>query len=336
MQQTLPYHLDHQETGEPAYLAAARRAPSAHNAQPWRLYSQTEGSYLLSYAYADKLLADPDDRDALLGIGAFYESLALAAQLEGKQALFEPGVEQKAHGLELGHVRVIPLEAGTPPDPLALFLSLRQTNRHLYDRTPLSPQLRRDLLQLGCTLLTPREVAPLVSKASVMAWKDWRFVTDLSEWTRFKGDPADGMTCECLHLSWLDQQALRFALWRGKLATPLAWLYAQRDVLLTRQSAAIAVLAAENREPLTLFECGRRLLRAWVTINAQGFSYHPISIVIDQPTVKELARMAGVADPVAIFRVGHTHKAAAWSNRRGPGSLIRRVDYDSFRSSSPR
>src|SRR5258708_19674170 len=37
---------------------------------------QTEGSYLLSYAYADKLLADPDDRDALLGIGAFYESLA--------------------------------------------------------------------------------------------------------------------------------------------------------------------------------------------------------------------------------------------------------------------
>jgi hypothetical protein len=152
-----------------------------------------------------------------------------------------------------------------------------------------------------------------------MAWKDSRFVTDLKEWTRFNSNAPDGMTCECLRLSWSDQQALRFALWRGKLSSPLAWMYAQRDVLLTRHSAAIAILAAENREPLTLFECGRRLLRAWVTINASAFSYHPISIVIDQPTVKELAHMAGVDDPVAIFRVGYTHKAAAWSNRRGRG-----------------
>src|SRR5258708_23979479 len=43
------------EIGEPSYLAAARRAPSAHNAQPWRLYRQADGSYLLGYAYADRL-----------------------------------------------------------------------------------------------------------------------------------------------------------------------------------------------------------------------------------------------------------------------------------------
>src|SRR5689334_7210895 len=53
---------------EMACIAAARRAPSAHNAQPWRLYpefgepDETYGSYRLFYAYADKLLADPDDR----------------------------------------------------------------------------------------------------------------------------------------------------------------------------------------------------------------------------------------------------------------------------------
>jgi len=42
--------------------------------------------------------------------------------------------------------------------------------------------------------------------------------------------------------------------------------------------------------------------------------YHPISIVIDQPTVNELA--SKVKNPVAIFRVGYTPKAAPWSNRR--------------------
>jgi len=301
---------------EPAFIEAARRAPSAHNAQPWRLYSQSDGSYQLCYAYSDKLLADPNDRDALLGIGAFYESLALAAQLEGKQAVFEPNLLHTEDGLELGRVHLRPLAADSKPDPLAPFLKQRQTNRHLYKHQPLPVGLQENLCNLGCIMLDPDAVAPLVKRASIMAWKDARFVTDLKEWTRFKGNPPDGMTCECLHLSWIDRLALRFALWRGRLATPIAWVYAQRDVELTRRSSAIAVLAADNMEPLTLFECGRRLLRAWVTINAACYSYHPISIVIDQPTANELARQANVPYPVAIFRVGYTPRSAAWSNRR--------------------
>ena len=311
---------DSGELAELACIAAARRAPSAHNAQPWRLYPDAKGanddygSYRLFYAYADKLLADPDDRDALLGMGAFYETLALAAQLEGKKAVFEPGVVQYDDGLELGRVRLQALSERTPLDPLAPFIAQRQTNRHPYQSIPLPSGLQEGLQQLGCTLFDPRAIAPLVSKASIMAWKDARFVTDLKEWTRFQGNPPDGMTCECLHLSWLDRQALRFALWRGRLSALLAWVYAQRDVYLTRRSATIAVLTAQDRDPLTLFECGRRLLRAWVMSNAACYSYHPISIVIDQPTVNELA--SKVKNPVAIFRVGYTPKAAPCSNRR--------------------
>lgn len=304
------------EQEEPGYIAAARRAPSAHNAQPWRLYPQADGSYTLWYAYADKLLADPDDRDALLSIGAFYETLALAANLEGMQANFEPGIVEHEEGLELGRVRVQPLPAGSAPDPLAPFVAQRQTNRHPYQRRALSEALEQELKQLGCLFLDPRDVAPLVSEASMLAWKDSRFVTDLKEWTRFQGNPPDGMTCECLHLSWIDRQALRFALWCGRLSSMLARIYAQRDVSLTRHSATIAVLSVESRDTLALFECGRRLLRAWVTINKAGFAYHPISIVIDQETVTELAVEAGVEHPVAIFRVGYTPAQAPWSNRR--------------------
>jgi hypothetical protein len=312
-----PFVPHQDECEELSCIVAARRAPSAHNAQPWRLYPQADGSYKLCYAYADKLLADPDDRDALLSIGAFYETLAIAANLEGKQATFEPSVVQHpGERLELGNVRLFPLSEESATDPLAPFVAQRQTNRHPYQRRPLTKALENELLQLGCTLLQPRDIAPLVSKASVMAWQDRRFVTDLKQWTRFQGNPVDGMTCECLHLSWIDRQALRFALWRGRLAAPLARIYAQRDVYLTRHSAAITVLTVENRDPLTLFDCGRRLLRAWVTINAAGFSYHPISIVIDQPTVIELAEKGLVENPVAIFRVGYTADPAPWSNRR--------------------
>lgn len=311
------------EIGEPSYLAAARRAPSAHNAQPWRLYRQADSSYLLGYAYADRLFSDPGGRDAILSTGAFYETLAMAASLEGKQAIFEPQVVQHAHWLQLGHIHLKSLPGKGEPDPLAPFLTLRQTNRHPYDYLPLSPRLRRDLLNLGCVLIEPEAVAPLVGKASTMAWKDAFFVSDLKKWVRFQEDAPDGLTCTCLELTWLERQALHFALWAGSLSTPLAWVYARRDVMLTHHSAAIAVLAAENREPLTLFECGRRLLRSWVTINAAAYSYHPISMVINQPTVTELAQMAGVSEPVAVFRVGYTFESTARSNRRGPDGLTR-------------
>src|SRR5258708_39852700 len=88
------------EIGEPAYLAAARRAPSAHNAQPWRLYRQPDGSYLLGYAYADRLFSNPDGREAILSTGAFFETLAMVAILEGKQTIFYPLAAQQALWLQ--------------------------------------------------------------------------------------------------------------------------------------------------------------------------------------------------------------------------------------------
>ena len=335
------------KTGELTLLNTAQRAPSAYNTQPWRLYPLPDDAYLLEYAYTDRLLSDAGDRNALLSMGAFYETLSMAASLQGKQVTFEPNVVQRADGLELGKVRILSLagKEGAPSygrgdpcgrpepslpgkreaalDPLAPFLSLRQTNRDPYEYLPLSPKLKRDLLNLGCVLLEPQAVAPLVGKASMMAWQDARFIADLKKWTRFKKErnAPDGMTNECLCLSLLQQQAWNFAMRCNGLTAPLAWKYALHDVHLIHHSAAIAVFSAENLEPLSLFECGRRFLRAWVTINAAAFSCHPMSVVVNQPTVTELAQMAGAAHPVAMLRVGYTFKSAAWSNRREVESL---------------
>jgi hypothetical protein len=182
--------------------------------------------------------------------------------------------------------------------------------------------LAKELEGLGNVLLDPKLIAPLVQRASVMAWKDSRFVTDLDEWTRFDEVSPDGMTVDCLDLNWFDQGALKFALRRGKLPGWLARVYAQRDVRLTSASGALAVLITMDRRPETLFECGRRLVRSWVTINAAGYSWHPMSIVIDQPTVRELSEMIGGRDGVAIYRVGYTPKEAPWSKRRGLKSVL--------------
>lgn len=303
-----------------AILTAAMRAPSAHNAQPWRLSPAGGRRYLLWYAYADKLLADPDDRDALLAMGGFYETLRLAAEHRGVSAQLDLSPRTHRDGISLGTLTLAPLDRA--PDPLAAHVDRRMANRSQYRRAPLPPALAAQLEELGNVLLPPERIAPLVERASVMAWKDTRFVSDLETWTRFDRSSPDGMTVDCLGLSRVDQAALRFALRRGRLPGWLARVYASRDVRLTRASGAMAVLVIPDRDIVTLFEYGRRLLRSWTLINSVGYAWHPMSIVIDQPTVAELAAMLGGRDGVAIYRAGYTSESAPMSLRRPAAAAL--------------
>jgi hypothetical protein len=300
-------------------IDAALRAPSAHNAQPWRLSPVGRRAWLLWYATADKLRADPDDRDGILAVGGFYETLRLSAEQRGVGVTFVPGVEHHAVGITLGTIRLGKLSG--PSDPLAEAIDRRMCNRHPYSRAPLPPGLAHELEDLGNVLLPADRVAALVSRASVLSWKDRRFVDDLSEWTRF-GEAPDGMTFDCLRLDRFDVLALRVALALHRLPGWLAWLYAQRDVRFTRRSSAMAVLLGEGRDPLGLFHAGQRLIRSWTLINSLGYSWHPMSVVIDQATVADLQLMIDGRDPIAIYRVGFTPETAARSRRRSVDRIV--------------
>ena len=297
-----------------ATFSAALRAPSAHNAQPWRLSHLRAEQYILWYAFEDKLRADPDDRDGLIAVGGFYETLRLNAQTRGLDATFAPAEARHARGINLGVITMVKSTGAL--DPLADAIEKRQCNRHPYERSPLPAALATELVDLGNVLVPAYRMAGLVRRASILSWKDRRFVADLEEWTRFDDDSPDGMTLDCLRVTRIDQFWLRLALSLGRLPSWLAWAYAERDVRLTRRSSAMAVLTVESREPLALFDCGRRLIRSWTLLNSLGYSWHPMSVVIDQATVTDLAKMIGGRDPIAIYRVGYAPQSAAWSNRR--------------------
>jgi hypothetical protein len=297
-----------------AALRAAIRAPSAHNAQPWRLSPSGPDAFLLWYAYADKLRADPDDRDGLMAVGGFYETMHLAAHAVGLDTTFVPREVGHRSGITLGEIRFGPLIGA--PDPLASSVDRRRCNRFKYDPTPLPPGLTAELARLGNLLLPVSPIVPLVERASILSWKDGRFVSDLEEWTRFDDRSPDGMTFDCLRVNRFDAVALRVALALGRLPGWLAWCYAQRDVRLTRASSAMAVLTVEDRSVPSLFDAGRRLIRSWTVINQLGHAWHPMSVVIDQATVRQLTTLIDGADPVAIYRVGYTPNVAAVSKRR--------------------
>jgi nitroreductase len=304
-------------------LTEALRAPSAHNAQPWRLAVAASGHYELHYDHLDYLPYDPDDRDAYLAIGAFLETLELAAQRHGLRAMVTPRFERRGNDLLVGTIRLCEPPAGSAVDPLAGPAAQRRTNRHAYDRTPLPATLRAQLAELGCVLTAPRVMAWQVARASTLSWKDRRFVADLGRWTSADLAAPAGMTPAGLPLTRFEWAALRLAIRAGRLPAPAALAYSGRDIRLLARARAVAVLGAADLSPATLVDAGRRLLRCWVTITAAGYAYHPISIAVDRPqTAPAVAAEAGVAVPVAVFRIGHPRREAPWSNRRALDDVL--------------
>lgn len=305
------------------------RAPSAHNAQPWRLVVVDPTTVELHYDHRDYLPYDPDDRDAYLAMGAFTETIALAAQRHGHVAGITRRFERAGADLWVCDVALRPALPDEATDPLAEAAADRRTNRSAYDRTPVPDALRQALAGLGNVMVPPGRMARLVARASTLSWRDARFVGDLRRWMH--GDPASpaGMTPDALPLTRVEWAALRLAFRVGRLPAPAAALYSSRDRRLLRTSVAVCVLGAPSLAPADLFDAGRRLLRSWVTVCGAGWACHPISIAVDRPeTAPEVAAMAGVAVPVAVYRIGHPRAAAPQSNRRPLADVLRESSTD--------
>lgn len=307
-----------------AILTEALRAPSAHNAQPWRLVPAGPSRVELHYDHLDYLPFDPDDRDAYLALGGFFETLSLAAHRHHHRAEIATRFERSGTDLWVGDITVRPADAHDPPDPLAPAAAHRHTNRLPYDRTPVPPALAADLASLGNVMVPPRAIARLVARASVASWCDPRFVGDLRRWTRADPDAPDGMTPQGLALSRTEWLALRAAFRARRLPRPLALLYSGRDVRLLRASVAVCVLGAASLSPPDLFDAGRRLVRSWVTVGAAGWACHPISIAVDRPeTAPDVAALARLDVPVAVYRIGRPTATVPRSGRRSLEDTLR-------------
>ncbi len=278
----------------------------------------------LHYDHLDYLPYDPDDRDAYLAMGAFYETLSLAAHRHGCRSAISPRFARSGSDLHVGDITIRPARPDEDVDPLAGPAADRHTNRLKYDRTPVPPALAGALNGLGNAMVAPAAIARLVARASVLSWRDRRFVGDLERWTRAETSAPDGMTPEGLALTRTEWGLLRAAFRAGRLPALVARAYASRDVRLLRGSVAVCVLGAPSLDPADLFAAGRRLLRSWATIAGAGWACHPISVAVDRPeTAPEVAALAGVAVPVAVYRIGHPTKPVPRSNRRPLEATLR-------------
>ncbi|MET7423001.1 hypothetical protein [Dactylosporangium sp. NPDC005555] len=302
-----------------------RRAPSAHNTQPWTL-RYGDDDIRVHWDPARSLPdSDPTRRDLFLSLGAFIETCLIVAAGAGLPVSCDVAVDQAS----LRAARLVPAPA-VYDTPFTL-ASVRQRGcaRGGYAPGVLDAGTLTALTALGADL---RQV-PSRSLVGPLASADrWMFgtpevVAELREWMRLSPRhpryALDGLTDKAMAMSRVEAAGLaamiapRAYRVTRHLGTPALLAAASKGLL--RYDGSVLVLVGSAVTPESVIEHGRALVRVWLALSERGLAVHPLSQLLDcTATGTALAATLDLApdeSPLAVFRTGRPLRPAPRSAR---------------------
>lgn len=306
-------------------LELAARAPSAHNAQPWRVLVHQPSRWSLMLAPDRRLPAvDPADRGAVLGLGAFLENLCLAGAALGVR------VEPTGYGAYVDDPALVSLRLERcRSEGHVKAIVLRRTTRRPFARTPVASRDVRalcagldHLLWIPGDSLVARAVREIVAGAAGSQLGRQEALAELAAWLhrsrRAGAASGDGMVPEDLQLGgvpgWLaqhcpDRRVFTSALFRRLLA--------ERAARLASASGGWLIVATPDASMPSLVDAGRRLERLLLRSRALGLGIQPMCQPLQEPGwVQDLERATRLdAFPRMLLRVGYTE---AWPQHIAP------------------
>jgi hypothetical protein len=290
--------------------AVFRRAPSAHNTQPWTLAYGPDAVHVGVDPARSLPDSDPTGRDLELGLGAFVETCLIVAA--------DTGLAVTAVPVAPAAVRLVAADAVYPTPFTAADVEARRVARGRYD-PGVVPRTVLDGLPPGLVHVPARDLAADLAVADRWLFGTPEVARELRDWLRLHaGHPRyalDGLTDRALELSRFEARflggALRSLRFTRRLGLPAVLAAAGRGLLRYDGSVLVLVgLPGESRA-----DAGRRLQRSWLALARHGLAVHPLSQLIDCPTTA--ARLAGRvgAEPLAVFRAGRPLAAPVRSAR---------------------
>ncbi|MEU8112216.1 hypothetical protein [Micromonospora sp. NPDC048947] len=288
--------------------AICRRAPSAHNTQPWRPEYHTD-EIAIDVDPACRLPdSDPTGRDLALGIGAFVETCLIVSAELGLTVTVAPGP------------RLVPAAQRYATPFTIADIEARRVARGPYAPGYVDDAVLADL-EPGIAHVPTRDLVSDLAVADRWMFRTPAVAVELRDWLRLSPRHPryhlDGLTDRALSLSRTEARVLSAALRAYPVTRRLglpALLAASGRGLLRYDGSVLVLLAVDGDDQI---RSGRRLLRTWLALARHDLAVHPLSQLIDCPaTAGRLAdRVAG--QPLAVFRVGRPRIAPVRSARRG-------------------
>ena len=320
-----------------AILHYASLAPSGHNAQPWTVTVNRPLVWTIALDPARRLpQVDPDDREALLSLGAFVENLVIAAAALG----YDARTEILAGGVpEAGLLRIRLKKAPVQAYPLKR-MELRRTVKHGHRPDELKSATVHALCAPfdGRLFYFPRscEHARCIAQGTAAAFGEQTrrdaAQKELAAWTRFGSKAAqahrDGLTTEGMEITGLAGWYVRSFMspddvmgdtWREKGI--------EMTKAMTGEGAGWFIITSAGSSVADLIDTGRRFQRMALLAREHNVAIHPMTQMLEE----EKWRRRITADygdrmiPQFILRVGYLDRyPKPVSLRRPVGWFVRK------------
>ena len=327
---------------EQAILHLAALAPSGHNTQPWRVTRHGPFQWTIGNDPARWLPAvDPTQRETMLSLGAFLQSLEYAATHHGYGCRWTLLADTNQAADVAGVI--LTKTTGLPAfDPAQL--TSRRTVRTGYRNDALTAAAVRRLTagDDGCHYYPRATPQARWLDAQTLAANQQQTYRDpaereLSHWMRFSNQEAaqhrDGLTPASMEITGVA------GWWVRHFYTPATVMEARfraRGLAKTAeqvgQGAGWLVLTSPDRTPASLLAAGRRVQRLWVRVRGQGIGLHPMTQILEEaPFAGQVNAALGVAAPIQfLLRCGYVdeypdpvseRRPVAWFVHAGAGTV---------------
>jgi hypothetical protein len=273
-------------------VKAASLAPSADNMQPWEF--RKNGNTIEVFCAKSRILpTDVMGMFAWVGIGAAIQNIVIAASLYSLETIVEYNTVEKLDEW----AATIRFNQGSAKNPLANYITTRNTNRSPYKASPLSWTFIAKLSESLQNFNSNTHWTTSATDFKVMASMDAN-----SSYIRLEHKPLHDELFDILRFTRKDIESKRFGLTFESLEVPSFAVFFARQLqywsvnkaisnlgfgrMIAKQlsfklchTGALCLITAHHRNPLAYMEAGRAMEQLWLTATAEGLSVQPYGVL---------------------------------------------------------